>query len=169
MLLPPASRRCKLRKHGGEADMTTYFETTNIINTGTDGVDMVAYDDLFVAAGVTVAGGTAGNDNGAYSTGGSVFAQILGTLWGSDYGLEVGASGTSGNNQVVVGTSGNVIGNLGSGISLVGPANSVTNGGTVSGEYEAIYMSGGDNTIDNSGLLIGAERGVLLDGAGNMI
>ena len=151
--------------------MTTYFESTNIFNTASDGIDLSSGDSLFIDAGVTVAGGTTtGNYAGANSGESGITAQIDGTLWGSGSGI----SFTGGTSIITVGTLGSVIGGHGSAVLLAGTGNVITNNGDISSyaaDYSAIDLhsfSTGDNTIVNSGTITGGAGIGAVDG-GNTI
>jgi Ca2+-binding RTX toxin-like protein len=155
-----------------ETDMTTHFESTSIFNTASDGIDLLSGDSLFIDAGVTVAGGTAGGDYAGVDVGGSgITAQIDGMLWGNDDGISV----SGGDNLITVGASGSVVGNRYDALILGGTGNVITNNGEIisdsSSDYSAIDLhsfSSGDNTIVNNGTIIGAAGIGVVDG-GNTI
>ncbi|HEY2071711.1 MAG TPA: calcium-binding protein [Rhizomicrobium sp.] len=154
--------------------MTTHFITANILNASTDGIDLGSGDQLFIASGITVAGGTNGSaETGASSASGGISAQILGTLWGESNGLDF--YGSAGVDTVFVGTGASVIGVTGTGISLSGNGDIVTNNGEISattalsGTLNAgvsLYGSGG--TVTNNGTISG-NFGVFFDAGGDIL
>ncbi len=154
--------------------MTTHFITTNTINASTDGIDLNADDQLFIASGVTVAGGTGGaDDTGASSAFGGISAQILGTLWGNNAGLDF--YGTAGGDTVFVGTGGSVIGVTGAGVSLSGNNDVVTNNGEITAStvlsdatIAGVSLDGTSGTITNTGTISG-NFGIFLETGGDFI
>jgi Ca2+-binding RTX toxin-like protein len=155
--------------------MTTYFESTNIFNAASDGVDLTDTDNddsLFIVAGVTVAGGTNGTDAvGASSTGGGINAEIDGTLWGSNTGLEF----DGGNNVITIGTAGSIIGENFDGIVLSGSDNIITNNGEISSDTTQNYsvidlhsFAQGGNTVINNGLIVGSSDIDMVDGGNTL-
>jgi Ca2+-binding RTX toxin-like protein len=158
----------------GEISLTSHFITTSIFNTATDGIDLSTGDTLFVASGITVAGGTNGSgESGAVSSGGGISAQILGTLWGSNLGLDF--YGTSGGDTVFVGAGASVIGVTGGGIDLSGNNDVVTNNGEITGTTllsevanAGITLNGSSGTITNTGSISG-NYGIFLEGGQNVV
>ncbi len=154
--------------------MTTHFITTNTINAGADAIDLSTGDTLFIAGGVIVAGGTNGTlAEGASSSGSGISAQILGTLWGSDRGLDF--YGTDGGDTVFVGAGASVIGVTADGVSLSGNNDIVTNNGEITASttlsnstIAGVSMYGSDATVTNTGTISG-DFGVFLDSDGDFV
>lgn len=123
---------------------------SDIINTAADGVDLTSSggDNLFIAAGVTVAGEN-GFDGVNASETGKLVATIDGAVFGSDFGIVVSAASSS---FITVASSGNVTGGDGIEITSGSGASSITNGGTISGVF-GIIEQGTAATIQNSGTI----------------
>ncbi len=146
------------------------FITSNVVHTSADGVDLNPGDNLYIAPGVTVAGGSGGSGfSGAVSTGGVVFAQIEGTLFGNDYGLEI----ADGGNNIMIGAAGSVIANTFSAIYCGSGSDIITNNGVIQGSYFTqtggiVVHGSGDNTVFNNGSVTG-NTAIFLEAGGNAI
>jgi len=117
-------------------------------DTVTSGVlaDIFTYDNVYIAENVT-----AGSmDNiGVHGTGDYHLVSVMGNLFGTRYGIELGDSATSTGNNIFVGADGTVIGAGGN------------SDGHVPGVGIAVY--GIDTNIENRGLIFGDETGIILD------
>ncbi len=164
------------------------FITSNVVHTSADGVDLIPGDNLYIAPGVTVAGGSDGSSfSGAVSTGGVMAVQIEGTLFGNDYGLEI----ADGANVIQIGPEGSVIANSQSAVYCGSGGDIITNNGVIQGSLytqtggivvhgsgdstvfnngsvsgnTAIFLEAGDNAIVNTGTITGDAFGIVLDTA----
>ena len=153
--------------------MATVVETTNIYNASSNGVVLTdsSGDDLTIVAGVNVYGGTGGGAyDGAYSAGAGINADILGTLWGNQYGIAF--TGSSAYNNIMVGATGVVIGNTNAAIQLAAGYNVITNAGQIIGvATEAVILDSTGfygTTITNSGSIEGGNgyEGIYDSGTG---
>jgi Ca2+-binding RTX toxin-like protein len=120
--------------------------------------DLVSYDNVYVAKNVTV-GST---DNIAIDGHGDFhLVTVMGDLFGTGFGIDLGDSGSSTGNDVFIGAVGSVTGSAGH-----------TEAGRIDGV--AIGVFGVDTQIENRGRVFGQDTGILInsfqsDTAGSLI
>lgn len=147
--------------------MATIVQTTNINTPNAVAVTLNTGDNILVMPNVAVVGSF-----GIFSGGSQIFAQILGTVWGS-----IALNGTGGKDTISIGSAGNVVGG-GDAILLYGKGNVISNAGEITAidmsgggnnfAVEFDYNSGGNSTVTNSGLITGPS-GVAFFGGGNTL
>jgi hypothetical protein len=151
-----------------ENGMSNYVITSNIIQPAGDGKDVMINDSLFLAQDTLISGSANGIFGDASAT--RVFMQINGTVEGGaisalNCGIELQAS----LGEVTVGSTGSVIGLLGTGVDLQGGSTDFTNYGQVTSELnEGVEMDNGHNLLINNGTIHGGI-GVAMGGDADFI
>lgn len=133
--------------------MTTYMYATSLIASGKI-QDLVAGDNIFVAAGVTRGSTTT---YGFDAIGGSHDVLIRGSVVTQNYGMKIGDDATDPGQRVTIASGGEVMSFESAGVRVLGSGSLVNNAGHISGHSYGLEMYGISNsttsTVNNSGVI----------------